>query len=89
MGMTGFSLLFLFILAAVAAGVIIAASSIIGRRAAKTTAHHLPYECGIDPATPSRIRMPVKFFLVAVQFIIFDVEVVFLYPWARVFLDYI
>ncbi len=42
------------------------------------------YECGIDPG-PQRIedgRFPVKYYLVAMTFIIFDIEVVFLYPWA-------
>lgn len=45
------------------------------------------YECGIDP-TPSNLdrgRFPVSFYLVGMTFIIFDVEVVFLYPWATAF----
>ncbi|MDZ7262599.1 MAG: NADH-quinone oxidoreductase subunit A, partial [candidate division KSB1 bacterium] len=40
------------------------------------------YECGIDPVTDARGRFPVKFYLTAVLFLIFDIEVVFLYPWA-------
>ncbi|WP_099331731.1 NADH-quinone oxidoreductase subunit A [Actinomyces minihominis] len=45
------------------------------------------YECGIDPG-PQRLedgRFPVKYYLVAMTFIIFDIEVVFLYPWAVTF----
>ena len=42
----------------------------------------LPYECGIDPQGDSRGRYTVRFFIIAILFVIFDVEVVFLFPWA-------
>src|SRR3989304_4670655 len=45
------------------------------------------YECGIIPQTSARGRFSVKFFLVAILFIVFDVETVFLYPWAVAFRD--
>ncbi|MBA2564870.1 MAG: NADH-quinone oxidoreductase subunit A [Gemmatimonadetes bacterium] len=41
-----------------------------------------PYECGLIPLTDARNRFDVKFYLVAMLFILFDIEVVFLYPWA-------
>ncbi len=41
-----------------------------------------PYECGIDPIGSARERFSVKFYLVAMLFILFDIEIVFLYPWA-------
>ena len=44
-----------------------------------------PYECGIEPVGNARARFPVKFYLVAVLFILFDIEAVFLYPWAVTF----
>ena len=44
-----------------------------------------PYECGIEPVGTARERFSVKFYLVAMLFIIFDMEIVFLYPWAVVF----
>ncbi len=44
-----------------------------------------PYESGMDPIGPAIRRIPVKFYLVAVSFIIFDIEVVFFLPWAVVF----
>ena len=44
-----------------------------------------PYECGVEPVGSSRERFSIKFFLVAMMFVIFDIEVVFLYPWAVVF----
>lgn len=46
-----------------------------------------PYESGMKPIGPGTRRMPVKFYLVAVLFIIFDVEVIFFLPWAVVFRD--
>jgi NADH-quinone oxidoreductase subunit A len=44
-----------------------------------------PYECGVPPVGTARERFPVRFYLVAMLFILFDIEVVFLYPWARLF----
>ncbi|MBI4459454.1 MAG: NADH-quinone oxidoreductase subunit A, partial [Acidobacteria bacterium] len=44
-----------------------------------------PYECGMPPAGDARQRFSVKFYLVAMAFILFDVEVIFLYPWAVIF----
>jgi NADH-quinone oxidoreductase subunit A len=44
------------------------------------------YECGIEPTRqPSGIRFPVKYYLTAMLFIIFDIEIIFLYPWAVYF----
>ncbi len=50
-----------------------------------TSAKLAPYECGIVPETEPDERFPVKFYLVAMVFIVFDIELVFLYPWAVVF----
>ena len=41
-----------------------------------------PYECGIEPLTDARDRYSVRYYLVAMLFIMFDIEIVFLYPWA-------
>lgn len=46
-----------------------------------------PYECGIPPEGLARDRFSIKFYLVAVLFIIFDIEIIFLYPWAAVYQD--
>ena len=48
-------------------------------------AKEMPYECGITPERLPNERFPVKFYLIAMLFIIFDVEVVFFYPWAVIF----
>jgi NADH-quinone oxidoreductase subunit A len=50
-----------------------------------TAAKEAPFECGIVPAFEPAERFPVRFYLVAMIFIIFDIEVVFLYPWAVIF----
>ena len=44
-----------------------------------------PYECGITPVGSARDRFAVRFYLVAMLFIVFDIEIVFLYPWAVVY----
>jgi len=43
------------------------------------------YECGSDPISDARIPFPVRYYIVAMLFVIFDIEVAFLYPWAVVF----
>ena len=45
----------------------------------------MPYECGVDLIGETRVRLSVKYFLIALMFIIFDIEIVFLFPWAVVF----
>ena len=59
-------------------------SALLGwRRPSRVKAQ--PYECGMTPTGDARGRFSVKFYLVAMLFILFDVEVVFLYPWAVIF----
>ena len=45
----------------------------------------IPYECGLDPSGDARIPFKIKFYLIALIFLVFDVEVVSLYPWAVIF----
>src|SRR6266849_11198343 len=71
------------IAAAVAVG-LIAASSALGKRA-RSPQKDTPYECGIAPTGSARERFSVKFYLVGMIFILFDIEAVFLYPWVVVF----
>jgi len=62
----------------------LAISYLLGRKK-RTRAKQMPYECGIEPQEDARERFPVKFYLVALLFIVFDIEVVFLYPWAVIY----
>jgi NADH-quinone oxidoreductase subunit A len=50
-----------------------------------TMAKEAPYECGIVPTREPAERFPVRFYLIAMIFIIFDIEIIFLYPWAVIF----
>ncbi len=76
---------FLQVLIAMAiAGGMIGASALLGHRV-RNRVKDQPYECGIDPRGSARERFSVKFYLVAMIFILFDIETVFLYPWAVVY----
>ena len=74
-------LLIHFLLAGVIATAIVLLSWLLGYRK-PTRAKMSPYECGMTPVGDARERFSVKFYLVAMLFILFDVEAVFLYPWA-------
>ena len=63
-------------------------SVIFGKRARRTGAKDVPYECGMLPIGEGAPRFSVKFYLVAMLFVIFDIEVVFMYPWAVQFGDF-
>lgn len=63
------------------AGVTIGLSTFITPRRVNPI-KNAPYECGVEPVGNARGRFSVKFYLVAVLFILFDIEAVFLYPWA-------
>ncbi len=60
-------------------------SAILAPRKKPSAAKLAPYECGIVPTDDPPQRFPVRFYLVSMIFIIFDIEIVFLYPWAVVF----
>ena len=66
------------------AGLSFIASGLLGPKA-PNSAKQAPYECGIVPEGETTERFPVKFYLVAMSFIVLDVEIVFLYPFATVF----
>lgn len=75
----------LLVLGIVFAAVSLLASKLLAPRRS-TPAKSAAYECGVsETGTENPNRFPVKFFLVAMIFIVFDIEVIFLYPWAMVF----
>ena len=63
------------------------ASVLLGKRGRRTHAKDTPYECGKDPIGPTHSRFSIKFYLVAMLFILFDIEVVFMYTWSVVYRD--
>jgi NADH-quinone oxidoreductase subunit A len=60
----------------------LAVSKLLGERGRQNRTKNTPYECGMPVQSDARSRFSVKFYLVAMLFILFDVEVVFMYPWA-------
>lgn len=78
-------LIHLLIALGIASGMIIL-STILGKRRA-SRAKFQQYECGMPPSGDAAGRFSVKFYLVAMLFILFDVEAIFLYPWAVIFRD--
>jgi NADH-quinone oxidoreductase subunit A len=74
-------LLVFFLAAVVFALLAVTLSSILGPRSPSRT-KATPYECGIVPSETARRRLPVGFYLTAMLFIVFDVEAIFVYPWA-------
>lgn len=67
------------------AGVTLLISVLLGKSAKRSAMKDSAYECGMLPIGDSQPRFSVKFYLVAMLFVIFDIEVVFLYPWAVTF----
>ena len=76
-------ILLMFVVAAGFAVGNILLSQFVGQRK-RTRTKLMPYECGKDPVGSARERFSVKFYLIAMLFILFDIEVIFLMPWAVV-----
>jgi NADH-quinone oxidoreductase subunit A len=62
-------------------------SVVVGKKGKRPAIKDTAYECGMIPIGEGNTRLSVKFYLVAMLFILFDIEVVFLYPWAVVYRD--
>jgi NADH-quinone oxidoreductase subunit A len=74
--------IYLAVILGVAASMLIVAHAIGPKR--QTVVKQMPYESGMDPIGDARQRFDVKFYLIAMLFLVFDVELLFLYPWATV-----
>ena len=77
-------ILLMFVVAAGFAVGNVLLSQFVGQRK-RTKTKLMPYECGKDPVGSARERVSVKFYLIGMIFILFDIEVIFLVPWATVF----
>jgi NADH-quinone oxidoreductase subunit A len=80
------SLLLMFILACGLAGALVVVSTLVGKHK-RSREKDQPYECGIRPTGDAREPISVQFYMVALLFILFDIEAIFLYPWALVYSD--
>jgi NADH-quinone oxidoreductase subunit A len=77
------------IFAAGFAGFALFLSVVLGRVGKRTQIKDTAYECGMLPQGEAQPRFSVKFYLVAMLFILFDIEIVFMYPWAVVYRDFV
>lgn len=81
-----FPILVQVVIAAVLAAVLVGVTGLLGKRA-KSPLKDTPYESGMAPVGSAQERFSVKFYLVGMIFILFDIEAVFLYPWVVVYRD--
>jgi NADH-quinone oxidoreductase subunit A len=72
------------LVAAVISGAMVTLSWFLGPKK-RTPYKNSPYECGVEPIEGAKERFPIKFYLVAILFVLFDIEVVFLWGWMTVF----
>jgi|SRR5271169_7075881 len=79
-----FPVLLQVVIAMAIAALMLGLSSILGKRV-RNRVKDMPYESGIVPTGDARHRFSVKFYLVGMLFILFDIEAIFLYPWAVVY----
>jgi NADH:ubiquinone oxidoreductase subunit 3 (subunit A) len=77
-------LIYLVVVLAVAVGAVVSAH-LLGAKRVDTPVKLMPYESGMDPIGDARQRYDVKFYHIAILFLVFDVELLFLYPWAAAY----
>ena len=82
-----FPVLLQALIAMTIAGALILISFLLGKKV-RNRVKDMPYECGIAPTGNARERFSVKFYLVGMLFIVFDIEAVFLYPWVVVYREF-
>lgn len=68
---------------------LVAVTSLIGPKTQQSRAKKMAYECGFKVPESDVSKVSIKFYLTAILFIIFDIEIIFMYPWALVYKDYI
>lgn len=84
-----FPILVQILLAGALAGVILVASVIFGQRGEKSSIKDTAYECGIVPTGAAKTRFSIKFYVIAMLFILLDIEIVFLIPWVLIYRDFL
>jgi len=77
--------LMLFVLAVIFSFGMLGMSIVLGKKGKRSKIKDTAYECGMLPVGEGNARMSVRFYLVAMLFILFDIEVIFLYPWAVIY----
>ncbi len=64
-------------------------ASLFGAKGKKSATKLSSYECGVEVAASPTTKIPIKFYLTAILFILFDIEIIFMYPWALAYGDFI
>ena len=80
--LANYAAVLIFIIVAAVFGVLLLGLGFVFGRGSKDAAKLAPYECGFEAFEDSRMRFDVRYYLVAILFIIFDLEIAFLFPWA-------
>jgi NADH-quinone oxidoreductase subunit A len=80
--------LLIFLGISIAFGVVVVILSYLVGQRKPTPTKMAPYECGVTTIGSSRRQIPIRYYIVAMLFLLFDIEIVFLYPWAVVFRDF-
>lgn len=81
-------ILILMLATAILGGIVVVLSWLLGPKV-KDSRKDTPFECGVPPVGNAKHRFSVRFYLVAILFLLFDVEVIFFFPWAVVFKEYL
>lgn len=90
MDLTAYMPVFVQVMLAISmAATILIASHLFGQRAPGNPIKDAPYECGLLAAGSGHPRFAVKFYVTAMLFIIFDIEIIFLVPWATIYVDFL
>lgn len=77
--------LILFVVVVIFGGGLLYLTSLAGPTVEKSAVKQMPYECGVPGLESETTKIPIKFYLTAISFILFDIEVIFLYPWALIY----
>lgn len=83
------TILVLGIFVALFGAALVVVSSLLGPRLPQSEMKRKPYECGLEGEDSSSTKNPVKFYLTAILFILFDIEIIFMYPWAVSYGDFL
>ena len=81
-------LIYIGIVIAVAISMLIA-NYLLGPKRKKSKEKNEPYECGVDPAVNTNKKFNIKFYIIAALFLLFDIEIIFIIPWAIIYKDMI
>ena len=89
-----FAALFLFAFVAVFGAILLIVPTLLSKlglsqKPVDNAVKSEPYECGLPEQISGHSRMPIKFYLTAILFILFDIEIIFMYPWAASFLEFV